>query len=366
MPNVEQFTDLSILNDGIKNVIPGGDLIKYLDGAFRNGEFYWAIINYFSGIMTAALLTWGFLYFLKSFWDMLRGQETWDEFFVFVVKKSIPVIVLFFFVWPHPLPPGNPYGIQLFNLGEQAAFNLPKHIFGVGSVEEAPFKLASRSEFFRLARENLKDETSEPQVVFADEGVISDYSGFSGIINFFKDLFSGKDVISLFILQKLLPIFLSAFFKFGFVIIVFVTFIAFYIQVAIVKLKFILFAPLFYLSTILLLFDRYRDIFWGNFKLMFVWALQPTFLVLAYYGAFELGLFSMLLFVHKQSPMVQFLESIFTFKQSGVLGWIVVFIVHIMILVYFFKLAVTVPAKAAEAVMNALNRIVTSAFRTID
>lgn len=378
------FFDPNVLSDGVEKVFNGtsSSLIDYLDTSIRSSYLYNNILSNFSQLMASAIFVWGLFYFLKAFWDMLRGQESWDEFFAFIVKKSIPLIVLFLFVLPVNLPPlintkGNPFGIYLFKQGEEVAFNLPKKL-GVGhNIECAPFFLAKDTLLYKKAEEYVNKqgaqvENSMPlsaRIVSKIPVLDVLYLLAGKLVDVTISKIKGEDSNS--VMKSLgldfLIYMLNVFFRVGFVILFFTIYITFLTQLVLIKLKFIFFIPLFYLSTIFLLFDRYRDIFYENLKALFVWALQPTFLILATFAALEVGFFIMLLFVTKDSFIAKIFMNLPDYQGFGVTANIFAFFVtNIVILFFIFKMAITLPSRMVESISSGLNRIVSTAFRSIE
>lgn len=380
--------DPSVLNDGITSVLGGsyGGLIEYVDHAVRKNHFYMGILEYFNELMGAAIFVWGLFYFLKAFWDMLRGQESWDEFFVFIVKKSLPVIVLFLFVWPINIPPllttgEDPFGIYVFKLGEEIAFNLPTR-FGIKKedLEVAPFVMAKDTFLYKKAEAYMKQKNAQLKNDSPKEskvmGTKDVWKGIKGLFNkvtavpekvkaaygVIKDPNKWFKEIGLDGLMFLL----SVFFKVGFFVAIVALFMVYVVQLVLIKLKFIFFIPLFYLSTIFLLFDRYRDIFYDNLKALFSWMLQPTFLILAVYVSIEVCLFIMMLFVTDDSPIVRIFTDVLSFEGAGFVKGIAIFIANLVLLGFFLKMAVTLPSRVTEGVFSGLSRIVSTAFRSIE
>jgi len=363
-------------------IFDGEDVISFLDRTVKGASFYQKIIEYCSTIVASALVVWGLFYFVKALWDLTRGQESWDEFFVFIVRKSIPVILLLLFVLPVNLGSfstgGQPFALYVFDEGAKGAFKeIPQMFFGDSPIEAMPVVLVKdfASDAWERVQRIVNEETLEVSDTTPTEAyIVNTETKFD-----FDSSHIGKFVF------ELSQLFLRVMFKFGAFILVLGVQFVYLAQLVVIKLKFIFFAPLFYLSAIFLLIDKYRDVFYDNFKTLFAWMLQPTFLILATYAGLLVGIYVMLLFV-EDSFITNMFNMFFTIgyadmPQEGVpfvsARWWANFIKNVFIILIYFiafllfagmflKLAWSVPKMIVDNVMSGLSRVVSSAFRSLD
>ena len=363
-------------------IFDGEDVVSFLDRTVKETAFYQKIIDYCSSVLAAALVLWGLFYFVKALWDLTRGQESWDEFFVFIVRKSIPVILLLLFVLPVNLGSfstgGQPFALYVFDEGAKGAFKeIPQMFFGNSPIEAMPVVLVKNfaSDAWERIQRIVNEETLEVYDTTPTEAYITNTEAKFD----FHSSHIGKFIF------ELSQLFLRVMFKFGAFILVLGVQFVYLAQLVVIKLKFIFFAPLFYLSAIFLLIDKYRDIFYDNFKTLFAWMLQPTFLILATYAGLLVGIYVMLLFV-EDSFITNMFNMFFTIgyadtPQEGVpfisARWWANFIKNVFIMLIYFiafllfagmflKLAWSVPKMIVDNVMSGLSRVVSSAFRSLD
>ena len=351
---VEKFTE-GVLDKSI---------IDYLDVAIKKSEFYQNILSYFTTILASAIFVWGLFYFIKAFWDMLRGQESWDEFFAFIVKKSIPVIVIFLFTWPINLPPlletgDTPFGIYFVELGEKAAFNVPKMLWGNDTrIEVMPLVMVKNTVLYEKVKKEMSDGTKVKNTAPEEANKLS-------FLDLIKDPFRVFGYIVNSISLVFVQVLLDMGSKLGFVIMFFTVFVLYLIQMVFIKLRFIFFEPLFYLTTVFLFFDKYRDNFYENIKSLFAWTLQPTFVVLTMYATLQVGFYVLLLFTSSNSILKDIFVAFMSY--SGV-GWnvgkaILLTVINVVLLIIMVKLALGLPSRVAAEVFGGLKRLVSLAFR---
>lgn len=363
-------------------IFGGEDVVSFLDRTVKGASFYQKIIGYCSTIVASALVVWGLFYFVKALWDLTRGQESWDEFFVFIVRKSIPVILLLLFVLPVNLGSfstgGQPFALYVFDEGAKGAFKeIPQMFFGDSPIEAMPVVLVKNfaSDAWERIQRIVNEETLEVYDTTPTEAYIANTEAKFD----FHSSHIGKFIF------EFSQLFLRVMFKFGAFILVLGVQFVYLAQLVVIKLKFIFFAPLFYLSAIFLLIDKYKDIFYDNFKTLFAWMLQPTFLILATYAGLLVGIYVMLLFV-EDSFITNMFNMFFTIgyadmPQEGVpfisAQWWANFIKNVFIMLIYFiafllfagmflKMAWSVPKTIVDNVMSGLSRVVSSAFRSLD
>ena len=363
-------------------IFGGEDVVSFLDRTVKGASFYQKIIGYCSTIVASALVVWGLFYFVKALWDLTRGQESWDEFFVFIVRKSIPVILLLLFVLPVNLGSfstgGQPFALYVFDEGAKGAFKeIPQMFFGDSPIEAMPVVLIKNfaSDAWERIQRIVNEETLEVYDTTPTEAYIANTEAKFD----FHSSHIGKFIF------EFSQLFLRVMFKFGAFILVLGVQFVYLAQLVVIKLKFIFFAPLFYLSAIFLLIDKYKDIFYDNFKTLFAWMLQPTFLILATYAGLLVGIYVMLLFV-EDSFITNMFNMFFTIgyadmPQEGVpfisAQWWANFIKNVFIMLIYFiafllfagmflKMAWSVPKTIVDNVMSGLSRVVSSAFRSLD
>lgn len=367
-----------------------------IDAAFQqvSGSVFFTHLTDFvvNKVMVPLLIAAGFLYLAKVIWEMTRGQENWDEVLVFLVKKSIPVLLLFVFVSPSPeiFEGGGKYplGVELYLSGAKASFETVKNIYGV-PFEVIPYKFAKEQlgEYGTVAErlyeswDNIqKRETTmqsngdgtytarlydpkSDQVLVSEVYVTgSDTQGSqSGISNVKKIFFDPvgafiKPVADFFmkVLMYFVRYLMGFFIDVAYVIVFLSLLLTYYILGLLILIKFVALAPVFFLSVLFVLIDRWKEIFWSNLRHYFALLLQPAFLVFG----FGLSFFTTFLL------MVWFLEKGIT-KLAGLLEYVGV-IAGIILLIFTIKIMISFPTRLAGKIIDYAYGSVRSYFSTID
>jgi hypothetical protein len=207
-----------------------------------------------------------------------------------------------------------------------------------------------------LYQHKLFDPRRDETVVY-DESIVGD----SGEVkapskwDFFYSLFTnpvGTIVkgLALFF-KKLVEILFSFFIDAGYVIVFLTLIIVYYLMGFLVAVKFVALAPLFLLSVLFVLVDRWKDLFFTNLRHYFALLIQPLFIVLGFGIAMHVTFLTMDWIVY---GILNELDSA-VFYSLGVIA--TVFFVF-----YLTKVFYRLPTQLCNEIINFVGRSTTSYY----